>query len=163
MARMDGRIALLLEFLDQAFDSHSWHGTTLRGALKGLTPREALWRPGSKRHNIWELVLHAAYWKYAVARRLAGAPRGSFPRAPSNWPRLPARPDAAAWVADVALLDIQHVLLRETVRRLSPAKLDARSPKGTWTNAEQIHGVAAHDGYHTGQVQLIKRLNEERR
>jgi hypothetical protein len=27
-----------------------------------------------------------------------------------------------------------------------------------WTYAEEIHGVAAHDLYHTGQIQLIKRL-----
>jgi hypothetical protein len=158
MARSDRRIAMLLDILDQAYDSRGWHGTTLKGALKGLTPREALWRPGPRRHNVWELTLHAAYWKYAVARRLAGAPHGSFPRKPSNWPKLPERPDAAAWSADVALLDLQHVLLRETVRRLPPAKLGARTPQGTWTNAEQIHGVAAHDLYHTGQIQLIKRL-----
>ena len=163
MARLDARIALLLEVLEQAFESHGWHGTTLRGAVKGLSPREALWRPGPNRHNIWELVLHTAYWKYAVARRLAGAPRGAFPRKPSNWPRIPLKPDAAAWAADVALLDLQHVLLRETVRRLSPGKLDARSPKATWTNAEQVHGVAAHDLYHTGQVQLIKALSGGRR
>ena len=158
MAHQDARIRMLLDILDQAYDSHGWHGTTLKGALRGLSPREAVWRPGPGRHNIWELVVHAAYWKYAVARRLAGAPQAGFPRTPSNWPRLPAKPDAAAWAADVALLDLQHVLLRETVRRLPPAKLVARSPKGRWTNAEQIHGVAAHDLYHTGQIQLIKRL-----
>ena len=27
------------------------------------------WRPASGRHNIWEIVVHAAYWKYAAARR----------------------------------------------------------------------------------------------
>lgn len=161
MSRPDRSIAMLLDILDQAYDSRAWHGTTLRGALKGVTPREALWRPGPKRHNIWELTLHAGYWKYAVARRLAGAPQGSFPRKPSNWPRIPEKADEAAWTADVALLDLQHVLLRETVRRLPPAKLGAR--KGTWTNAEQIHGVAAHDLYHTGQIQLIKRLNDKTR
>ncbi|HEX6433553.1 MAG TPA: hypothetical protein VFZ87_04905, partial [Gemmatimonadales bacterium] len=59
-------VAMLLEITDQAFDRKSWHGTTLRGALRGLMPEEALWRPGPERHNIWELTLHAAYWKYAV-------------------------------------------------------------------------------------------------
>ena len=29
---------------------------------------------------------------------------------------------------------------------------------GVWTYAEEIHGIAAHDLYHTGQIQLIKRL-----
>ncbi|HEY0351427.1 MAG TPA: DinB family protein, partial [Gemmatimonadales bacterium] len=66
-------IDLLLEMLDQAYNQKGWHGTTLRGALRGLTPKDALWRPAPRRHNIWELTLHAAYWKYAVRRRLAGS------------------------------------------------------------------------------------------
>jgi hypothetical protein len=49
-------------------------------------------------------------------------------------------------------------LLYDAVRTLPPAMLEARSPKGVWTYAEEIHGVAAHDLYHTGQIQLIKRL-----
>ena len=151
-------VALLLEITDQAFDRKSWHGTTLRGALRGLTPEEALWRPGPKRHNIWELTLHAAYWKYAVRRRLAGDAASSFERKPSNWPAIPDPPNASAWKRDVGFLESEHRKLRDTIQHLSPASLSFRSPRGVWTYAEEIHGIAAHDLYHTGQIQLIKRL-----
>lgn len=154
----DPRIDLLLEVLDQAFDQRGWHGTTLRGSLRGVTPEEALWRPARGRHNIWELAVHAAYWKYAVRRRLAGDATGTFARKPSNWPEVPATPDARVWKADIGLLQAEHRLLREAVRALPPAKLADRSPQGVWTNAQEIHGVAAHDLYHTGQIQLIKKL-----
>lgn len=154
----DIRIELLLQILDQAFDRKGWHGTTLRGALRGLTAAEALWRPASGRHNIWELAVHAGYWKYAVRRRLAGDAIGSFARKPSNWPAVPETPEAAAWKSDIRLLEEEHRLLREVVQTLPPAKLEARSPQGVWTNAEEIHGIAAHDLYHTGQIQLIKKL-----
>jgi hypothetical protein len=154
----DSVIGLLLEVLDQAFDQKGWHGTTLRGALRGVTPEEALWRPAPGRHNIWELTLHTAYWKYAVRRRLAGAAIGSLDRKPSNWPAIPDPPDLRAWKRDVAFLDAEHRKLREVVSKLPPAALQRRSPRGVWTNAEEIHGVAAHDLYHTGQIQLIKRL-----
>ena len=154
----DGRIEMLLEILDQAFDRKGWHGTTLRGALRGLTATDALWRPGAGRHNIWELTVHAAYWKYAVRRRLAGDAMGSFARKPSNWPAVPETPDTAAWKLDIRLLEQEHQLLRDVVRTMAPAKLQARSPQGVWTNAEEIHGIAAHDLYHTGQIQLIKKL-----
>ena len=154
----DARIELLLEMLDQAFDRKGWHGTTLRGALRGMSAEGALWRPGPERHNIWELTVHAAYWKYAVRRRLAGDATGSFSRKPSNWPLVPATADPAAWKLDIGLLETEHRLLREVVRTLPPAKLEARSPQGVWTNAEEIHGIAAHDLYHTGQIQLIKKL-----
>jgi uncharacterized damage-inducible protein DinB len=154
----DPRIELLLEMLDQAFDHKGWHGTTLRGSLRGVSTDEALWRPAAGRHNIWELALHTAYWKYAVRRRLNGEATASFARKPSNWPDLPSVSDAAAWKRDVAYLDQEHLLLREAIRTLPAPRLAERSPKGVWTNAEEIHGVAAHDLYHTGQIQLIKRL-----
>jgi hypothetical protein len=154
----DAQIALLLQVMDQAFDQKGWHGTTLRGSLRGMTPEEALWRPARGRHNIWELALHTAYWKYAVRRRLAGDAMGSFERKPSNWPEIPNPADARSWKRDVALLDMEHRKLREVVERLSIADLSRRSPKGVWTMAQEIHGVAAHDLYHTGQIQLIKRL-----
>jgi len=154
----DPRIELLLEVMDQAFDRRGWHGTTLRGSLRGVTPAEALWRPARGRHNIWELAVHAAYWKYAVRRRLAGDAAGSFARKPSDWPEVPTTPDARAWKLDIRLLEAEHRLLREVVRAMPPAKLERRSPQGVWTNAEEIHGVAAHDLYHTGQIQLIKKL-----
>jgi hypothetical protein len=123
-----------------------------------VTPAEALWRPAPGRHNIWELTLHAAYWKYAVRRRLAGDALGSFDRKPSNWPAIPAPADNRAWRRDIAFLEEEHRKLRDVVRRMSGAELDRRSPKGVWSNAEEIHGIAAHDLYHTGQIQLIKRL-----
>jgi hypothetical protein len=151
-------IALLLQILDQAFDRKAWHGTTLRGALRGLTAEEALWRPAPGRHNVWELTLHAAYWKYIVRRRLTGDSAGSFERKPSNWPDIPVPADGSAWRRDISLLEGEHRKLRETIAGLSPAALAVRSPRGVWTAAEEIHGIAAHDLYHTGQIQLIKRL-----
>ena len=83
---------------------------------------------------------------------------GSFERKPSNWPELPVPADLRAWKRDITLLETEHRKLRDVIRDLPPAALDLRSPKGVWTNAEEIHGVAAHDLYHTGQIQLIKRL-----
>jgi hypothetical protein len=151
-------VALLLRVMDQAYDQKSWHGTTLRGSLRGLTAEEAVWRPGPNRHNIWELTLHAAYWKYIVRRRLAGDSVGSFERKPSNWPDIPQPADSSAWKRDVILLEGEHRKLREIVAGLSAAALTVRSPRGVWTVADEIHGVAAHDLYHTGQIQLIKHL-----
>ncbi|MCA1586668.1 MAG: hypothetical protein LC791_18490 [Acidobacteria bacterium] len=82
----------LLDLLDEAFDRKSWHGANLRGSIRALTPAVAAWRPAEGRHNIWELVVHAAYWK----------------------------------------------------ERPHPHRLDS--------------GHCAHDLYHAGQIQLIKRL-----
>lgn len=151
-------IQLLLTVLDQAFDKQAWHGPTLRGSLRGLTAKQALWRPAKNCHNIWEYALHAAYWKYIVARKLSGDENLSFPRQGSNFPHLPAKPTPAAWKADVRLLQQQHTLLRKTIAALPASKLYAKSYKSKYTNAVHIYGIASHDLYHAGQIQLLKRL-----
>jgi uncharacterized damage-inducible protein DinB len=150
-------IAFLLAALDEGYDRKSWHGTNLRGSLRGLTPEQVVWRPGKGRHNVQEIAVHAAYWKYVVRRALAGEKRGTFGYSGSNWfPR--ERPDPAQWKADLELLGLEHRRLLETVAGFDPARLDERfGTKGTY--AGLIRGVVAHDVYHAGQIQLLKRLN----
>jgi uncharacterized damage-inducible protein DinB len=148
----------LLFLIDSAYDHVSWHGTNLRGSIRGVTPKQAAWRPRANRHNIWELVVHAAYWKYAAWRRLTGSKRGSFPLDGSNWMTRPQQVSAKAWKADIQLLADTHRMLREAVVLLRPADL-TRKPKGSKvTTLALVTGVAAHDLYHAGQIQLIKRL-----
>jgi uncharacterized damage-inducible protein DinB len=152
----------LLAILEAAYDQPSWHGTNLRGSIRGVLPEMAAWRPGRGRHNIWELVVHAAYWKYIGLRRLTGAARGSFPLRGSNWFTRPDENTMKAWRADVALLDASHQALREAVLRLSPRDLHA-TPRGSkWSIFGLLSGVAAHDLYHAGQIQLLKRLFRDR-
>ena len=154
----DGRMELLLDFIDQGFKGPSWHGTPLWGALRGVTAAEASQRPGPGRHTVWELALHAAYWKYVVRRRLTRDASLEFPRSPSNWPAMPSRPGEAAWKADKTLLKREHDLLRSVVARFPAKDLKKRAWKSRYTNLVSIEGIAAHDLYHCGQIQLVKRL-----
>jgi hypothetical protein len=148
----------LLSIIDQAYDRQSWHGPNLRGSIRRVSPERAAWRPAPARHNIWEIVVHAAYWKYVVWRRLAGGARGSFPLAGSNWFRRPQDFTQGAWRSDVALLDEMHRSLRESVAGLSIKAL-YRTPGGSKvSNFAVLSGIAAHDLYHAGQIQLLKRL-----
>jgi uncharacterized damage-inducible protein DinB len=149
-------IDLLLTQIDQAYDRRSWHGTNLRGSIRGLTPAQAVWRPGPRRHNIHELIVHCAYWKYVVTRRLTGEKRGSFPRKGSNWFTRDAA-DGAALRDDMRLLEECHRRLRATAaassrRALSRPLADSRPTQ--WL----VSGIVAHDLYHAGQIQLLKRL-----
>lgn len=158
---LDARIALLLRTIDQGYDRKSWHGTTLRGALRGVSAAEAAWRPAPDRHNVWELAVHAAYWKYSVLRRLRGGERGSFPLDGSNWfprPLDPAHPDERAWKQDLSLLGQMHRELRAAVAALAPDGLDEVPGGSATTVSDLVVGVAFHDIYHAGQIQLLKRL-----
>lgn len=148
----------LLGLLDEAYNRAAWHGPNLRGSIRGVTAREAALCPGPGRHNVWEIVVHAAYWKYAVRRRLLGEKRGSFSIPGSNWFGRPVDRSEKAWRADVNLLEREHRLLRRAVSSFQPKKLDRRA-RGSKTSARRlIVGIVLHDVYHAGQIQLIKKL-----
>lgn len=156
---MNREIELLLGLLDEAFDKKAWHGPNLRGAVRGVSSDEAAWRSSPDRHNVWEITLHAAYWKYAVRRRLVGEKRGSFGRKGSNWFERPSgAPSRSAWRGDVALLIAEHRELRRVVAGLADERLRRKAPGSRYTNLALIRGIAAHDLYHAGQIQLLKRL-----
>jgi hypothetical protein len=147
---MIGVADVLLDNLESAYTRKGWHGPTLRGSLRGLTYDVVSWRPAPRRHTIAELAMHCAYWKYAVRRKLTGEKRGSFPVKGSNF--FPS--DDRNFGDIVRLLDDQHAVLRTVIESLP------RSAFGDTKKLRLIYGVAAHDVYHAGQIQLIKRLYE---
>lgn len=157
MAQADSEVAWLLAQIDEAYGRKAWHGPTLRGAVRGVSAGLAVRRPAAGRHNIQEVVIHCAYWKYAARRQAMGDQRGSFPIAGSNWFTREGE-DAASWKRDLALLAAEHLRLREAIARLSGRDLHARPEGSKYTRAFILRGVAAHDLYHAGQIQLLKRL-----
>ena len=137
-------IRLLLTLIDEAYEKKAWHGPNLRGSLRGLTALQAAWRPQRQRRSIAEIVLHAAYWKYIVRRRLRGDKRGSFGLKGSNWFPVPASLTETTWRQYLQLLDHAQMALVQLALL-----------------ASMIGGIAAHDLYHTGQIQLLKRLQKQ--
>src|ERR1017187_6958883 len=153
--------AHLLAALDRAYDLKSWHGPNLKRSLRVVSPDMVFFRAGQDRYSIYDLVLHAAYWKYTVRRRLTGGERGSFAVEGSNFFPAPPRSTAKEVAVAKLLLEREHRELREVVEGLPEAAFHARI--GRWTAEAMIAGVAAHDIYHAGQIQFLKRLYAERR
>jgi DinB superfamily len=144
---------ILLRMLDEGYKRRTWHGPNLGQSIRGVTAKQAAWRPGPGRHNIWELTLHAAYWKYAVRRRIEGGKRGSFALKGSNFFTRPEKGKAseAAWRADRDLLAREHRALRAAVEKV------LKTPRAAKL-IPQLYGVAFHDVYHAGQIRLLRRL-----
>ena len=151
---------LLLENIQPPSGQRGWHGgpTTL-GALRGISAVQAAWEPAPGRKSIWQLTLHIAYWKYAARRRLEGGRDSRFPRQPANWPRLPGLANEPAWRDDVALLRTEHERLLIAIAGIPVSRYQRVAPGGSrWTIGELIVGIAQHDAYHVGQIQMLKRL-----
>jgi len=162
-ARPAGEIAVLLHALREAYDRRAWHGTTLRGSLRGVTARQASWRAAPGRHNIRELAVHAAYWKYRVRRRLTEEKRGSFEIEGSNWFERSGA-DEKTWRSERELLEREHRALCQTVAKLPSGGLAGPLPGTRKRSAlREIAGIALHDVYHAGQIQLLKALRRKQR
>lgn len=162
---MNSLTRLLVENIQPPPGRGSWHGgPTPLNALRGISAAQAHWAPAPGRKSIWALTLHIAYWTYAVRRRLDGEQLPRFPRSPANWPDVPDDVVEHAWRADVALLRDERERLLQAVRAV-PARRLGKKPRGAkeWRYGQIILGIAQHDAYHTGQIQMLKRLWESRK
>jgi hypothetical protein len=146
---------LVLTLVDEAYEKKTWHGPNLKQALRGVSAKQAAWRPGAGWHNIWEETLHAAYWKYVARRRIEGGKQGSFVLKGSNFFARPEKGklNEEAWRADRELLEREHRALRASVEKV------LKTPRGEKL-LRHIYGVALHDVYHAGQIRLLRRLGE---
>jgi hypothetical protein len=104
---------------------------------------------------MWEVMLHAAYWKYALRRRIEGGKRSSFALKGSNFFPRPEKGNfnEAARARDKKLLEREHRALRAAVAQV------LRTSRRT-KFISQFYGMAFHDIYHAGQIRLLRRLME---
>src|SRR5437879_3971502 len=127
---MDGEKKLLLDSVDEAFDGGSWHGPSLRGALRGLDVRSATFRPGAERHDIWELIVHIAYWKFIVRRRLSGDVKARFVYRGRGFFNEPDVTTPVALRKDVSLLAREHRMLHRSVETMDVTPRTIRLVRG---------------------------------
>jgi len=150
---------LLLQMLEESYRLPNWNETNLSSALRRVSPHMAGWTPPHAKRSIADIVVHCAYWKYALRRRLTGEKRGSFPLKGSNWFKINSPITRPQWSEYVAMLENEHEQLCDKIRT-SPRKLTNAKPRdgGKWSSVQRIFWLAIHDGYHTGQINLIKAM-----
>lgn len=152
----------IMEVLDPASGLRPWHGgPTLMGALRGVNAHQAAWKPAPDRKSVWELALHIAYWNYSVRRYFDPDSKKGFARSPSNFPAV-ADTSEKAWQEDKFLISEEHNKLIMAIQLFPESRLGEKTDsKKQWTYGQLLMGVTVHDAYHTGQIQLMKRLYQE--
>lgn len=150
---------LLLQMIEEAYRLPNWNETNLRKSLSRVDAVTAAWRPPGARRSIADIVVHCAYWKYALRRRLTGGKRGSFPLRGSNWFKTGPGMTREKWLDYRALLEREHEQLCEAIGSLKKS-LNHKRPvlDGSWTTVQRVFWLAIHDGYHTGQINLLKAM-----
>jgi hypothetical protein len=130
------RVDDVLAALRGAFEKNGWHGPTVLGSVRD------------------ELVDHIAYWEAVVLRRYLGPPKTER-RGRGDW-----RPPLAPFDESVRRMEEGHQALVKAVKALRDDDLDWKVPtsSGPRPLVEVLHGLAAHDAYHAGQIRLTRKL-----
>jgi hypothetical protein len=66
-----------------------------------------------------------------------------------------------AWREDIHLLDEMHHSMCEAIVFLKPSDFNRKLAGSKFSIASIISGIACHDVYHAGQIQLLKRLMKQ--
>ena len=148
------RVDDVLAALRGAFEKNGWHGPTVMGSVRGVTPAEGERKPPRAHHSIHELVDHIAYWEAVVLRRYLGPPKAER-RARGDW-----RPPVGSLADSIEWMEEGHRALVKAVQALRDEDLDRKVPtsSGPRPLVEVLHGLAAHDAYHAGQIRLTRKL-----
>jgi uncharacterized damage-inducible protein DinB len=156
----DRRLEMTEGLFEPPAGAKLWHGgASVFGALRGVKPEEAAWKPAPDRHSIWDLTLHVAYYNYVIWRRVTGSPEGGFPRSPAHFPKPADEITPATWKDDRALVREYHDRVHEAMLGFDSSRLDDPwSDKSDYTFADLFMGIVLHDTYHAGQIQMVKRL-----
>jgi uncharacterized damage-inducible protein DinB len=148
------RVTDVLTALNGAFEAKGWHGPTVLESIRGLGRAAASSHPGEAHHSIHDLIDHIEYWE---AMGVHYVTKGALPkRRPKDW----ARP-TISFGRSVRRLKNTHRLLLAAISRLDDSELDTpvkTAGSGRMPLAKVLHGIAAHDTYHAGQIRLLRTM-----
>lgn len=156
---------LLLNHLEYTFEKEAWQ-PSLAMSIAGLTAPQAAWKPGPKRHSIWQIVRHVTHWKQATL----GAWDGTRPLFNSesgdteyyretertDWPEVSG--DEATWWRDCDALRSVSTRIAARAEALDSESLLQPFPGEDMPAALRLLRMATHDIYHAGQIRYLRAL-----
>lgn len=136
----------------------SYGGPSLSEAVDDVHVETALFRLDDTGHCIWEITLHAAYWRREVAHALTNGDLSRMDRGPENWPAVPDTTNLAAWSADRDVLRASEEAFIQAMDLFDLERwTNTPTTGGDWTLGQLAIGLLSHDAYHIGQVVLLKK------
>jgi len=154
---VQGRVELLGRMREFAWNREGWF-VPLEEALRGLTAREAAWRPPGGGLTIWQILNHLNYWNTYMLRRITGvSPDTPVLENEETFGSQGDPNDEDGWHALVAQTRQIAEELRAALADLSESDLDRPLPN-MGTVADSLAAWVMHDAYHTGQIILIRKL-----
>lgn len=134
---------------NEAFAQGVWAASWSK-SIEGLSAAQASWRPAddtSRRHSIWQIVLHMCLWREHWLRKLAGQ---TTPKEVLERENFPAITDTSEgfWAA-------ARARFVESQNRIGAA---LASDNVTDEQFEAISHFLPHDAYHFGQINYLRAM-----
>lgn len=149
------RIELMLLQRDQSWSREEWI-VPLSVALDGVTADAAAWEPQGGGNSIWQTVRHINYYNGRMLARLTGEEPGQgLETNEATFEGSGGAKDEEGWRKELAHTHALAGKLREAIAAL--ADDDLEKPFGSSTFGEELAAWLLHDGYHSGQVVLIRK------
>jgi len=146
-------VSQFLSESDQYFYRDNFWQASLYKQVESLTLEQALWRPAEDKHCIWQLVRHINYWKYWA---LKYAKEGVKDNAKEhNWAPLPDEKNESNWNADKENLKKLHEEFKSVCSGLGQKLFYSVNE-----NMVFLRTVLYHDSYHSGQIGLLRSLQQ---
>jgi len=137
---------ILLEQLRTTHNTNDWFVAPSK-AVDGLTAEQAPWTDGKGNHSIGQLTYHLVFWNSRELAKFKGEPESKFS---GNNEETFDKFDAKTWSDTVKHLDQVMSDLEKFVDSASDAQLAKFG--------SEIAHIGTHNGYHTGQIIYIRRL-----
>lgn len=135
-----------------------WASITLKTLLDDINTQQALARPISGKHNIWEIVLHLGTAQQLVLDLIQGVTRPFTPG--DEWPPIEDESNQAWSSVQQALLNADEEI-RSKIQEFDDSALEQPFVEGGSSAYDTFHGYIQHAYYHAGQISTLKVLESE--
>jgi hypothetical protein len=125
----------------------------------GLEPAQAARVPAPRFNSVWGVLNHVRFWQEYGFLRLQGQEVDRLALgADDGWPPPPEAPEAAAWEADCQRALEANRALTDLVASYREGDLDTPYAPGRPARYQLIHGIIAHNSYHSCEIISIRHM-----
>jgi hypothetical protein len=150
---MDKAIETLAGIARTEFDGPSLMGKPFLPYVRSLPFEVVRSNDTYEGYSVWGISLHVLFHKWAMLPIMGGAARPElYPYEQADWPKTPARQDAAAWSELLSNLERTQVAFLEALESMKPERLGEEIPAWSCSVRQALECMACHDLYHVAQI-----------
>lgn len=155
---MAAELEHIKKMLQHNWDGPMWYGGNLSEMLKGISAPQAYNKPVGLAHNIYEYVCHMYTWRRFVVEFINGNTNYCVEiDSEKDWP---TQYEATEENWSSALKDLAYIQaqLLADIDKITNEQLNELVPGKKFRWYAFLHGIIHHDIYHSGQINLLKKL-----